>query len=173
MGLLTGLSGARIPPVTATCSAGKGPSLHSLLIGLLQMDATIYNCYFWATVAGMGNVGSRCAPASASALQDMKQASPSSFSSRQQEGALHRISYTDNIPCRAPLQESGAHFSPTPCQAVRGVLQQARTVRCAAASVAEPQVATTPADTFPTLAARQAAFTEDILPDQVNPDYQV
>ena len=45
--------------------------------------------------------------------------------------------------------------------------QQARAVRCAAASVAEPQVASAPADTFPTAAARQAAFTEDILPDQV------
>lgn len=34
--------------------------------------------------------------------------------------------------------------------------------------MAEPQVASAPADTFPTVAARQAAFTEDILPDQVS-----
>ena len=50
----------------------------------------------------------------------------------------------------------------------RRVLPQARAVRCAAASVAEPQVAPASADTFPTVAARQAAFTEDILPDQVS-----
>ena len=112
-------------------------------------------------------MASRCAPASASVPRDKKQASLPTISVGQQEERLHLRCYALLcFRCLAGVWEPVSHLLLPDHRWC--VLHQVRTVRCAAASVAEPQVASAPADTFPTAAARQAAFTEDILPDQVS-----
>ncbi|KAK9831473.1 hypothetical protein WJX81_008489 [Elliptochloris bilobata] len=73
-------------------------------------------------------------------------------------GVGNALSFSPSLPARAQV-----HLDK----------KQARPVECAAASVAAQPAAPAPAATFPTLAARQAAFTEDILPEQENLELHV